>query len=286
MMALQYIIGTLFLAAGIIYAVYILKDAITDKAAFNAQPGNLKVIMIAETIVYFFCTIGISDFVMNTITIRRLKLAEPETLPYCLITAGIVPGAFISVLYMRNAGAMDNLTLLVFIICLAVGSFLGSRAVGQMKGETIRRAMVALLSLSVLVLIARMVMTQGAANTEVALRGAKLVIMALTTLVFGFTNMLGIPAKPFLTTALLLLGLSPIATLALILGAVPISVVTGGINVVRRKRYNKKHAVSAVTAGCAAAFVGCMLAISLNAAALNVILIAVIIVAIISLIKK
>ena len=285
-MALQYIIGTLFLAAGIIYAVYILKDAITDKAAFNAQPGNLKVIMIAETIVYFFCTIGISDFVMNTITIRRLKLAEPETLPDCLITAGIVPGAFISFLYMRNAGAMDNLTLLVFIICLAVGSFLGSRAVGQMKGETIRRAMVALLSLSVLVLIARMVMTQGAANTEVALRGAKLVILALTTLVFGFTNMLGIPAKPFLTTALLLLGLSPIATLALILGAVPISVVTGGINVVRRKRYNKKHAVSAVTAGCAAAFVGCMLAISLNAAALNVILIAVIIVAIISLIKK
>ncbi len=285
-MALQYIIGTLFLAAGIIYAVYILKDAITDKAAFNAQPGNLKVIMIAETIVYFFCTIGISDFVMNTITIRRLKLAEPETLPDCLITAGIVPGAFISFLYMRNAGAMDNLTLLVFIICLAVGSFLGSRAVGQMKGETIRRAMVALLSLSVLVLIARMIMTQGAANTEVALRGAKLVILALTTLVFGFTNMLGIPAKPFLTTALLLLGLSPIATLALILGAVPISVVTGGINVVRRKRYNKKHAVSAVTAGCAAAFVGCMLAISLNAAALNVILIAVIIVAIISLIKK
>ncbi len=285
-MALQYIIGTLFLAAGIIYAVYILKDAITDKAAFNAQPGNLKVIMIAETIVYFFCTIGISDFVMNTITIRRLKLAEPETLPDCLITAGIVPGAFISFLYMRNAGAMDNLTLLVFMICMAVGSFLGSRAVGQMKGETIRRAMVALLSLSVLVLIARMIMTQGAANTEVALRGAKLVILALTTLVFGFTNMLGIPAKPFLTTALLLLGLSPIATLALILGAVPISVVTGGINVVRRKRYNKKHAVSAVTAGCAAAFVGCMLAISLNAAALNVILIAVIIVAIISLIKK
>ncbi len=285
-MALQYIIGTLFLAAGIVYAVYILKDAITDKATFNAQPGNLKVIMIAETIVYFFCTIGISDFVMNTITIRRLKLAEPETLPDCLITAGIVPGAFISFLYMRNAGAMDNLTLLVFMICMAVGSFLGSRAVGQMKGETIRRAMVALLSLSVLVLIARMIMTQGAANTEVALRGAKLVILALTTLVFGFTNMLGIPAKPFLTTALLLLGLSPIATLALILGAVPVSVVTGGINVVRRKRYNKKHAVSAVTAGCAAAFVGCMLAISLNAAALNVILIAVIIVAIISLIKN
>ena len=285
-MSIQHIIGAAFLAAGIIYAVSILRDALRDRRSFALERGSLRGTMVAESIVYFLCTIGISDFVMNTIVVRKLKLADPETLPDCLITSGIVPGAFISFLYMRNAGAMDNLTLLVFMICMAVGSFLGSRAVGHMKGETIRRAMVALLSLSVLVLIARMVMTQGAANTEVALRGAKLVILALTTLVFGFTNMLGIPAKPFLTTALLLLGLSPIATLALILGAVPISVVTGGINVVRRKRYNKKHAVSAVTAGCAAAFVGCMLAISLNAAALNVILIAVIIVAIISLIKK
>ncbi|MBQ6452679.1 MAG: hypothetical protein IJJ29_12245, partial [Solobacterium sp.] len=77
-----------------------------------------------------------------------------------------------------------------------------------------------------------------------------------------------------------------ITTLTLLLGRVPISVVTGGINVVRRRRYNKKMAFSAVTAGCVTAFIGTMLAISINATALNIILIAVIIIAVVSLVRK
>ena len=285
-MSLQQIIGTFFLTCGIIYAFFILKDAFSDKEAFQSQPGRLGLILPLEALVYFIATIGVSDFVMNTIMVRRLKLAGPESLPDCLITAGTVPGSFIAFLYMRNAGPMDTPTLLVFILCMAVGSFFGSRAVGHMSGETIRRVMVALLALSAVVLIMRMIMNQGAVNTATAVSGTRLVILGLCTLTFGFTNMLGIPAKPFLTTSLLLLGLSPIMTLAIILGAIPISVVTGGINVIRRKRYNKKHAVSAVTAGCCAAFVGCKLAISINAMALNIILIAVILIAIASLVRK
>ena len=273
-MTLQQVIGTFFLICGICYAALVIKDALSDKEAFRNQPGKLGLVMPLEGLVYFIATIGVSDFVMNTIMIRRLRLAGPENLPDCLIIAGVVPGSFIAFLYMRNAGAMDTPTLLVFILCMAAGSFFGSRAVGHMSGETIRKAMVALLTLSAVVLIVRMK------------TGAKLVILGLCTLTFGFTNMLGIPAKPFLTTALLLLGLSPIMTLAMILGAIPISVVTGGINVMRRRRYNKKHAFSAVAAGCPAAFLGCMLAISINATALNIILIAVIIIAIVSLIKK
>ena len=104
-----------------------------DREAFRSQPGTLRNTMIAEAIVYFFCTIGISDFVMNTIALRRLKLAEPETLPDCLITQGIVPGCFIAFLYLRNAPAVDVTTMLVFMGGLALGSFFGSRMVGEMK---------------------------------------------------------------------------------------------------------------------------------------------------------
>ena len=285
-MSVQHIIGAVFLAAGIIYAIYIIRDAVADREAFRGQPGSLKQTMIAEAIVYFFCTIGISDFVMNTIAVRRLKLAEPETLPDCLITQGIVPGCFIAFLYLRNAPEVDVTTMLVFMGGLALGSFLGSRAVGNMKGEAIRKLLVALLIVSMLALIVRMILSAGEPGTLTALRGGRLAIMGLTTLVFGFTNMMGIPAKPFTTVAMMLLGLSPITTLTLLLGSVPISVVTGGINVVRRRRYNKKMAVSAITAGCITAFIGTALAIAINATALNIILIAVIGVAVVSLIKK
>ena len=285
-MSLQHIIGFAFLIAGIIYAVSIVRDAVSDREAMARQPGTLKGTMIAEAIVYFFCTIGISDFVMNTIVVRKLKLADPETLPDCLITAGIVPGSFIAFLYLRNAPEVDTLTLAVFMICLALGSFFGSRAVGVMKGESIRKAQIVLLLAAIAVLIIRMVLSSGEPGTAVSLSGIRLVILGVFTFFFGFTNMLGIPAKPFTTALLMLLGMSPITTLTLLLGSVPISVVTGGINVVRRRRYNKKMAVSAVSAGCVTAFIGTMLAISINAVVLNIILIGVIVVAVISLIKK
>ena len=285
-MSIQQIIGTFFLVCAILYEAYFIRDAARDRVAFEREPGRLGAVMCCEALVYFIATLGVSDFVMNTIVVRRLRLAKPESLPDCLITAGIVPGAVISFLYLRNAGAIDPTTLVVFIACMAVGSFVGSRAVGRMAGDTIKRAMVTLLSLAAAVLVIRMITNQGAVNTATALSGARLVIMGVCTVVFGATNMLGIPAKPFLTTVLLLLGLSPLTTLALILGAIPIAVVTGGINVVRRKHYNRKLAVSAATTGCAGAFIGCALAISINATALNIILVGVIIVAIVSLIKK
>ena len=285
-MSVQHIIGVVFLAAGIIYAIYIIRDVMADREAFRSQPGTLRNTMIAEAIVYFFCTIGISDFVMNTIALRRLKLAEPETLPDCLITQGIVPGCFIAFLYLRNAPPVDVTTMLAFMGGLALGSFFGSRAVGKMKGEAIRKVLVVLLIAAMVALIVRMILSAGEPGTATALEGGKLVLLGVLTTIFGFTNMMGIPAKPFTTVAMMLLGLSPITTLTLLLGSVPISVVTGGINVVRRRRYNKKMAISAITAGCVTAFIGTALAISINAMVLNIILIAVIGVAVVSLVKK
>ena len=285
-MSIQHIIGAAFLAAGIIYAVSILRDALRDRRSFALERGSLRGTMVAESIVYFLCTIGISDFVMNTIVVRKLKLADPETLPDCLITSGIVPGAFIAFLYLRNAPPVDTVTLLVFMVTLAIGSFFGSRAMGKMDGEVIRKALVILLIAAVAAMVIRMILSSGAPGTATALTGWKLAVMGILTLIFGFTNMLGIPAKPFTTTVLMLLGMSPIAVLTLLLGSVPISVVTGGINVVRRRRYNKKLAVSAVTAGCVTAFIGTMLAISINATVLNLLLIGVILIAVITLIKK
>ena len=285
-MSIQHIIGLVFLTAGILYAIFIVRDALSDRESFAAQKGSFKVIMLAEAIVFFFCTIGISDFVMNTIVVRKLNLAEHNTLPDCLITSGIVPGAFIAFLYLRHAPVVDTATLLVFMGGMILGSLLGSHAVGKMDGEVLRKVLVVLLIVAMIALVIKMVLSSGAPGTSTSLTGWKLVLLGILMTVFGFTNMLGIPAKPFTTTALMLLGMSPITTLTLLLGSVPIAVVTGGINVVRRKRYNKKMAVAAVTAGCITAFIGTMLAISIDAMVLNIILIGVILIAVISLIKK
>ena len=124
-MTIQLAIGILFLAAGIIYAVSIIADALKNRESFREATGDIRSCMIAEAIVYFFCTIGISDFVMNTIVVRKLKLAGSDTLPDNLITCGIVPGSFIAFLYLRNAPLVDVATMLIFMGGLALGSFFG-----------------------------------------------------------------------------------------------------------------------------------------------------------------
>ena len=155
-----------------------------------------------------------------------------------------------------------------------------------MEGEKIRRAMVIFLCVTLLSLIVKMILSAGAAPEATSLAGWKLAAIGAEAFCAGFINMLGIPAKPLTATVALLLGLSPITTLAITLGAIPMSCVAGGLNVVPRKKYSPKLILSAMTAGSAAAIIGCLLAISIDAAVMNGILLAVIALAIISLIRK
>ena len=285
-MSIQFVIGIVFLASSVLYGVYMGCSILADRTWLSEAPGRLGVVMAMEAGIYFVCTIGVSDFLLNTILCRRLHLAEPAAQPDCNICATIVPSGIIAFLYLRRAEAVDWRLLVVFIVCMVAGSLIGSRAVGRMDGEVIRRAMVVFLCVTLLSLVVKMVLSAGEAPDATSLQGWKLGALGLTGFCAGFINMLGIPAKPLTATVALLLGLSPVTTLAVTLGAIPMSCVAGGINVAPRKRYNPKLILSAMTAGGAAAVVGCLLAISINAAVLNVILLIVIAVAIFSLIKK
>ena len=284
-MTVQMAIGILFLGSGILYAIYITYSLLKDRAWLAEAPGKLGVLAGCEAVIYFLCTIGVSDFLLNTILCRRLKLSEPDAQPDNNITASIVPSGIIAFLYLRNADAVDGLLLATFLVLMIAGSLVGSRAVGKMEGEKIRKAMVIFLCVTLLSLIVKMVMSAGAAPTATSLRGWKLAAIGFEAFCAGFINMLGIPAKPLTATVALLLGLSPITTLAITLGAIPIACMSGGLNVVPRKKYNPKLVLSSMTVGSVTAIIGCLLAISINAAILNAILLVVIAIAIISLIR-
>jgi uncharacterized membrane protein YfcA len=110
--------------------------------------------------------------------------------------------------------------------------------------------------------------------------------MGIACIGIGFINMAGVPCKPVAAALLLLLGLSPVATLTLtlVLGAViPMS---GGAAIVRAGLYNRKMVLAAMTAGSAAAVLGVMLAISLNQLILNILLLIVMLIAVISIFRK
>lgn len=284
-MNIQKIIGTAFLACGLIYAFFMGRGILKNKEKIKDEKGSLTILLVLEFVIYFLCTLGVSDFLLNTLAVKKFKLADDKALPSCLIASTIVPGAFIAFSFLKAENSVEWLTLVLWMLCLAVGGIFGAKAVDKMDGAVIKKVMGIALICSLVALIVKMIITSGASGEAVGLAGIRLFIMCIMCLIIGFINMLGVPTKPAATALLLLLGLSPLTTLTLTLVLGCITPMSGGAAIVKSARYNKKMVLAAMTAGSAAAILGCIMAISLNAMFLNIILIGVMIIAIISIFK-
>ena len=285
-MNIQRIIGTAFLVCGLCYAFFIGREIFRNREEMKKQPGKLPLLCGLEFVIYFLCTLGVSDFLLNTLTVKKLKLADDKALPSCLIASTIVPGAFIAFSFLKADNSAGALTLVLWMVCLTAGGIFGARAVDRMDGAVIKKVMGIALIFSLAALIIKMIVTSGASGTDTGLGGIRLVIMCIMCLVIGFINMLGVPTKPAATALLLLLGMSPLATLTLTLVLGCITPMSGGASIVRSARYNRKMVLAAMTAGSAAAILGCILAVSLNAMVLNIVLIIVMLIAIVSIFRK
>ena len=280
------ITGVVFLLCGLIYAFVLSRELVKNREALRRAPGDLKVIGVLEFFIFFLCTIGVSDFLLNTLMIKKLKLSDDKGIPSCLIASMLVPGAFISFSYLHAENSADALTLLLFMLCLAAGAIGGGRAVSCMNGASIRKIMGFALLFSMAALIFKMLVTAGATGSDVALRGGKLLVMCAGCVGIGFINMMGVPCKPIAVTMLLLLGLSPVAalTLTIVLGTIiPIS---GGVSIVKAGLYNRKMVLASMTVGSVASVLGVMLAISMDQLLLNILLIIVMLIAVISIFRE
>ena len=101
--------GNCYINGGLVYAIVLIRDLFRNRAALRQAPGDWKVLSAVEFIVFFLCTIGVSDFLLNTLVIKKLRLADDKSLPSCLIASTIVPGALIAFSYLRAENAADTL---------------------------------------------------------------------------------------------------------------------------------------------------------------------------------
>lgn len=285
-MNIQNIIGSVFLLCGLVYAFVLARELFIHREGLKQAPGDLKTLGVLEFVIFFLCTIGVSDFLLNTLVIKRWKLSDDKGLPACLIASTIVPGAIIAFSYLKAENSVDAVTLILFMVCLALGAMAGGRAVNRMDGASIKKVMGITLIVSMAALIVKMIVSSGTTGSDIGLRGAKLIVMALLCLGIGFINMTGVPCKPIAAAMLLLLGLSPVATLTLTLVLGAIIPMSGGAAVIRAGLYNRKMVLAAMSAGSVAAVLGVMLAISMNQIILNILLLGVMLIAVVSIFKK
>ena len=284
---LHRILGAAFLAAGLLYAAVILFSMYREREKLRAARGSLPLAAVMEVLVYFCASLGISDYILNTLLARHGRYTEDRELPGTLVACGLVPGAVLAAASLLRAESPAELwTLVPCGAAVVLGSLTGARLVGRFDGEKLRRIMRAALIVSFLILLARTLLASGAAGTAAGLHGAALWIAAGVCFLTGVINMFGIPMKPTWTAMFLLMGMSPLATLTLVLVIGSLSPLTGGISVLRRGVYHRKLVLCAVTFGAAGAVLGTLFAVSVPAVLLNVLLLLVMLLAIITMFQS
>ncbi len=282
----QRILGAAILAVGILYGVIILINASHDREQLKAGKGNLPLLAALEATVFFCASMGISDFLLNTLAAKKLRLTDDKTLPGTLVACGLTPGAVIAFSLLRSDNPADLLTLVLCGALVMLGSAAGSRLVSRIDGKMVKTVMKTALVVSFLILIVKMIVSAGRTGEAIGLASWRLAVAAVICFASGLLNMFGIPMKPTWTALFLILGLSPLATLTMVLVLGALCPLSGGIEVIRRGNYCRKMAVCAVTAGVAGAVLGTLLAVSLPAMLLNIILLGVMLLAIITMFRR
>ena len=273
------------LLCGVACGASILWSAFRDRDAFRREKGNLALLGAMEAAIYFCATLGISDFLLNTLLFRRLRLAGDEKLPGTLVTCGLTPGAVMAFSYLRSEEPVELLTLVPCAAAIMLGCVCGARIVGGLDGAKIRRIMGFALIGSMCALILRIIVGRGAAGAAVGLSAPRLAVAVAFSFFWGVVNMIGVPMKPAGTAVFLLLGMSPLATLTMIIVVGSIGPLGGALSIFRSGRYHKKSACAAVLSGTAGAVLGTLFTISISAALLNILLLLVMLIAIISMFR-
>ena len=286
LMSIQKIIAAILLILGILYGAALLMRAMRDRGTFRQEKGSFPALCFWETVIYFCATVGISDFLLNTLLLSRLKITEDKNLPGTLVCACLLPGAIIAFFLLRVENPVHLSTLIPCCIAITAGSSAGAKFVTGLDGSKVRRFMTIALICSLAALLVRIGLTRGVSGTAADLSGVRLVLAILLSFAAGVVNMMGVPMKPANTAIFLLLGLSPLSTLTMVLVMACIGPMGGGLPVIKSGAYHQKLVCAAVIFGSAGAVIGSMVAISLSAGLLNALLILVMIIAIISMIRK
>ena len=285
-MTLQRFIGTVLLAYGIVFGAMLIRRALYDRKAVEAESGRFSLLSLLEVGVCFLVTLGISDYLLNTLVSHRFAPMETKKLPGTLVVAGMLPAAIIAFFLLKVDDPISLSTLIPCAISIVCGALFGVRIVTGLDSERVRKYMAIALIVSLGALVFRIILTRGAAGTATSLSIPKLIIAVVVAFFWGAVNMLGVPMKPAGTALFLLLGLSPLSTLTLVLVLACISVLGGSIPMMRSGLYHQKLSCASAVGGSIGAVLGSLFAISLHPTLLNIILMIVMVVAIRTLVKK
>ena len=176
-------------------------------------------------------------------------------MPGTLLTAAVIPGAIISILYI-SGGLVAISTLLCCIIAQSLGAVIGGRIVSNMNGAAVKRTMAIALLLSTFVLVAKLLFGNASGGSLYGFSTGTLLWLTPVYFVFGIINAMGFGVKAISMALLLTLGLSADCVLPVVLSSCGVGCCCGAVQYVKSGYYQRKIALTSSIAGTSGVFIG------------------------------
>ena len=246
-----------------VYAVVLLGDLRRHRSELAQEPGRPLAIALATAFIQFLATFGVSDFNVSIPIYRAARWVDDRRLPGTLMTATVVPGAIISILYI--SGSLVELpTLVCCIAAQSIGSLVGGRLVSSLPAKVVRIAMAVLLLASTAVLLLKIVLGDASGGSLSGFPAATLLWLGPVYFCLGIINTLGFGVKAISMALLLTLGLSASYVLPVTLSGCCVGSCCGAIQFIRSDCYQRKITLVSSIAGTAGVVIGASLVQSMS----------------------
>lgn len=251
-----------------IFLLKFIRDLIKNKEAFKKEAGNNLFLAISSPIIFFFSSLGVSDFAISTILYRKKKLLLDKLLPGTLNTQCVLPVAAMALAFI-SVIEVDILTLSTCVIAQIIGAYFGPRFVVKLSLRTIRIFMGIGLIAATLFILAGKFNFIPAGGTAIGLSNVKLIIAAICLCIFGALNNIGIGSYAPTMITIYALGMNPAVAFPIMMGACTFSVSIGSMQFIKYGQYSRKITLFTSTFGVLGVLMGAYLVKGLDVSMLQ-----------------
>ncbi len=263
------VVGALFVSLAVLVAIYITRWWTALARSRSLPPGALERVAAPGLlhaaigfITNFFDTLGIGSFATTTAIYKLRKLVPDERIPATMLVGHVLPVAtqafaFISVV------AVDRQQLVLLIIAMMAGGWLGAGTVSRLPRRVIQ------LGMATALLLAGLFMTMGLLNLfpaggdALSLTPGRLVVALVANFVLGALVPLGIGHYGPSLVLFALLGMEPRAAFPIMMGAGAFMGLVAAMRFVGTGRYVASAALGLTLAGVPAVLIAVWLVRSL-----------------------
>ena len=229
-----------------VFSYFMFKDMRKNKD--RVSKANPVVISLVQGVTMFFDTLGIGGYAPQTALWKMFKLVPDKLIPGTLNVASLIPQCVESLIFISIV-KVDPVTLLVLVLCCAVGANIGARFVGKLPEKTIQL----IFGFGLIVVAGIMVMRQlgiwPSGGVAIGFAGWKLIVSAVVFFLLGICTACGIGAYAPMMAVCYTLGMSPRAAFPILFSSYTLLMPTAGFQFLKDSTYDIKVTIIGQIAG-------------------------------------